>query len=405
MAIPPDGGSVVAAISREPSIERPSVLILSDGHGEDWVGAQIALALQSLLPVEILALPLVGEGELYSQRKLPVWGGQWLPSGGFTFKHWPAFWQDLTGGLLSHGWRSIMGSLARAKQVDMVLAVGDVLPLALAGMTTRPYIFMGCTKSDYYSPGRSCYFWPERALMRRPHCLHTFTRDKATAEHLQELGVQASFLGNPMMDGLAVDGAAQPLPPCTVGLLPGSRPGETQANFLCLLACVRRMQPYSEQPMQFMAALAPGLPLSSFVEPALQAGWEWQEPYLVQGTTRVWLRCGAFSEVLRSSHLFLAMAGTATEQAVGLGRPVVTIPGQGPQFTLRFAQLQCQLLGESVLLCGSPDEAARRAWQVLHQPEQLARIRVNGQIRMGHPGAATGIARYVQKALNRSGSE
>lgn len=44
----------------------------------------------------------------------------------------------------------------------------------------------------------------------------------------------------------------------------------------------------------------------------------------------------------------LAMAGTATEQLVGLGKPVVTIPGQGPQFNFRFAEAQQRLLGKSV---------------------------------------------------------
>jgi uncharacterized protein (TIGR03492 family) len=283
--------------------------------------------------------------------------------------------------------------------VDLVLAVGDILPLALAWQVRRPYIFMGCTKSDYYSPGRSCYLWPERLLMRHPRCLYTFTRDQTTAEQLTRLGVAASCLGNPMMDGLMVSNS--PPTPRVIGLLPGSRPLETQANFLVLLACADQTQRLSPEPLNFMAALAPGLDLASFVAPALARGWEWQAPYLVRPGVRVWLRTGAFGEILQQGQLFFAMAGTATEQTVGLGRPVVTIPGAGPQFTRRFAELQRQLLGESILLATTPEKAAQDAWEVLHQPEQLARIQRNGQQRMGGAGASASIARFIAQRLSR----
>jgi len=379
----------------------PSVFILSDGQGEDWVGVQIALALQQLLPVQVTALPLVGEGELYRQQQFSVLGGQWLPSGGFTFKHWQAFWQDWQGGLAGHSWQVAQSAVAGAGQVNLLLAVGDILPLVLAWRVGRPYAFVGCTKSDYYCPGRRCYLWPERFLMNHPRCLHTFTRDQTTAERLAELGVTASYQGNPMMDGLGVQSEPPSETGFTIGLLPGSRPGETQANFLQLLDCAQALQALSSIPVHFMAAIAPGLGLASFLSIALAQGWQWQEPYLYAGKTRIWLRTAAFGKVLGASQLFFAMAGTATEQAVGLGRPVITLPGEGPQFTLRFAQLQCQLLGESVLLGLTPQACAHIAWDVLHSPQRLKAIRTNGSLRMGQPGGAMAIARYLQKFLEK----
>jgi len=93
------------------------------------------------------------------------------------------------------------------------------------------------------------------------------------------------------------------------------------------------------------------------------------------------------------------MAGTATEQAVGLGRPVISLPGPGPQFTRRFAQLQEQLLGESVLLCDTPQRAAQTAQTILKTPERLARIRANGLRRMGKPGAAQEITAFIGQVL------
>ena len=36
--------------------------------------------------------------------------------------------------------------------------------------------------------------------------------------------------------------------------------------------------------------------------------------------------------------MLYSMAGTATEQAIGLGKPVIQIEGKGPQFTKTFAE-------------------------------------------------------------------
>ena len=46
------------------------------------------------------------------------------------------------------------------------------------------------------------------------------------------------------------------------------------------------------------------------------------------------------------------MAGTATEQAVGLSKPVIQMVGNGPQFTKKFAEAQRRLLGKYVF-CAS----------------------------------------------------
>ena len=61
------------------------VLFISNGHGEDSIGVQLALAFRQLLPhAQISAVPLVGTGDHYLQNGIalklmnPV-----FPSGGF----------------------------------------------------------------------------------------------------------------------------------------------------------------------------------------------------------------------------------------------------------------------------------------------------------------------------------
>ena len=93
------------------------------------------------------------------------------------------------------------------------------------------------------------------------------------------------------------------------------------------------------------------------------------------------------------------MAGTATEQFVGLGKPVVIFPGMGPQFTPAFAEAQARLLGCSILMIDSPTETGEAIYQIIKDTPQLAQIAFNGQLRMGKAGAAKRIAECLQKTL------
>ena len=59
-----------------------------------------------------------------------------------------------------------------------------------------------------------------------------------------------------------------------------------------------------------------------------------------------------FDEILLKSRCCISMAGTAAEQAIGLGKPVIQIEGKGPQFTKTFAEAQRRLLGKYIF-CAS----------------------------------------------------
>ena len=59
-------------------------------------------------------------------------------------------------------------------------------------------------------------------------------------------------------------------------------------------------------------------------------------------------RVNKLEEILFNSELVISMAGTATEQAIGLAKPVIQIEGKGPQFTKSFAEAQRRLLGRYI---------------------------------------------------------
>ena len=72
-----------------------------------------------------------------------------------------------------------------------------------------------------------------------------------------------------------------------------------------------------------------------------------------------------YTDCVHSVHAAVVMAGTATEQLVGLGLPVCTVPGDGPQFTPHFARLQKRLLGDSVVLCHDASDVGARLLPLL----------------------------------------
>ena len=98
------------------------------------------------------------------------------------------------------------------------------------------------------------------------------------------------------------------------------------------------------------------------------------------------------------------MAGTATEQFVGLGKPVVTFPGVGPQFTPAFAEAQSRLLGCSILMVENPTEVGRAISKVIKNESLLEQVAVNGKRRMGEAGAAQRITECLQTNLLAGGT-
>ena len=114
----------------------------------------------------------------------------------------------------------------------------------------------------------------------------------------------------------------------------------------------------------------------------------------------------AFADILQQSSLVIGMTGTAVEQAVGLGKPVIAVPGNGPAFTYRFAEAQNRLLGASVQVIGTQPanshiikEAAVAVDRTLQDDKYLASCIQNGLERMGRSGGSIKIANYAANYL------
>lgn len=395
----------------------PRVLFLSNGHGEDLIAAKIIEELTTGgPPLVITALPVVGTGTAYRRREIPLlMEGRDLPSGGFVRLGLRNLLMDLKAGLLALTRQQIQALRRARESTDLVVCVGDCFLLLLAGPTLgRPLVFLPTAKSDYIRP----HLRVEIGLMRR-FCSRIFPRDGLTAASLRAKGLPAEFLGNVMMDALEFSGVDLGNPTgWTVGLLPGSRQDaylnlEDLARVVAVLGRV-----VAGREVVYLVALAEGLLVSRLAEHLAPLGWRVEallpgdEARGIVGRLRYGeglnnpeLRVvqGKFADVLRASDLVIGLAGTANEQAAGLGKPVVAFPGRGRQFTAGFLRAQKKLLGEAVAAVGrDPAVVAREVERILLDPSRRAAMAAVGRQRMGPPGGARRIAAAIRKLLQTS---
>ena len=405
------------------------LLILSNGHGEDAIAARIAEKLQlTPNPPELAILPLVGEGHAYRGLNIPLIGRvKKMPSGGFVYMDSRELWRDLQGGLLQLTLAQFQSIRQWGQEGGKILAVGDILPLIFAWLSGSEYAFVGTAKSEYYlrdengwlgstsalerSLGSDYFPW-ERWLMSRPNCKAVFPRDTLTTQNLQQFSIPAFDLGNPMMDGLQVTTETVLVQPkkLTVLLLPGSRSPEAERNWQLILQAVNQiLQEFTNQEICFLAAIAPSLDLQPLKSALYTQQWQIMslnladilinDPQAIsfqKGNAKLFLSQQAYGDCLHLSDLAISMAGTATEQFVGLGKPVFSLPGEGSQFTPKFAKRQTYLLGQSVMLVTNLGEIGHELNSVLNSPEKRQAIAENGKKRLGKPGAAARIANCLQ---------
>ena len=431
------------------------LLVLSNGHGEDVIAVRILRELQQQTNApEIFALPLVGEGRAYQKLNIPAIGSvRSMPSGGFIYMDGRQLARDVRGGLLQltlnqfKAVRCWIKTQKKSGYSTKILAVGDIVPLLFAYLSGSEYAFVGTAKSEYYLRDEtgwlkrdtqaarregwsgSVYLPWERWLMSRDRCKAVFPRDSLTTEILKQWKIPAFDLGNPMMDGLnpsfplqkfyTIDTRKQEIErPLVVTLLPGSRTPEAYSNWEKITVAVSGLiSLFREQDfvghtsgnLVFLAGIAPGLDCDILAK-TLKNHWHIvpneESPIKIpddqaltfkQKNAYLVLTQTAYNDCLHLGDIAIAMAGTATEQFVGLGKPAFIVPGEGPQFTPLFAEAQSRLLGSSVILVKNPADVAVEIKTLLANPDRLYAIAKNGDRRMGKPGAAQRIAEFLMK--------
>ena len=375
--------------------------------------------------IAVEALPLVGHGRPYLQVGVPVLGRtRECSTGGLGYTSLAAQLREIREGQ----WTYLLGRLLwlarHRKRFERVVGVGDLLAVIgawLGGPGAAVYLV---AYSSHYE-GRLRLPWPCGALLRSPRIGQIWSRDALTAHQLSaQLGKPVVFAGNPFLDGVidAAHPSGQPPAQATphgqsLALLPGSRMPEALQNLALMLQVVSRLPIalHEGQNLRIQAALVTSLTAEAIEAMAAPLGWQLDpsRSLLRRGPWQVELGWGQFAAILNRADLALASAGTASEQAVGLGKPVLQLCGRGPQFTEPFAEAQRRLLGPGVSCAtGKPgstavlqatadlaaqhlaalaDLAAGPAWR-----RQLAAL---GAERIGAPGGSAQIATAIMERI------
>ena len=409
------------------------VLLLSNGHGEDLSGALIAAALERR-GVAVAAVPLVGHGEPYRRRGIEVLGRtRSFSTGGLGFTSLAGQIRELLEGQTLHVILQLARLRGRCRAADLVVAVGDVVAVLGGWLAGRPAAVYLVAYSSHYE-GRLRLPWPCGWLLRRPRIAEIWARDRLSAEDLSDqLGRPVRFLGNPFLD--AVLEGAQTSPGSGGGgdpqqqqllLLPGSRLPEAQQNLALMLQLLPSLAGRLPQPQQLRigAALVGGLQTAAIERLGEPLGWmpaagtDPGQALRHRSGLEVELVWSGFSHQLAAADLVLAMAGTATEQAVGLGKPVLQLVGRGPQFTAGFAEAQRRLLGPAVICApqepGCPAALEATAALGAELLQRLADPRQGPVLRQRHAAAAAErigagggserLAAAIMELLGRRGS-
>ncbi|WP_337870250.1 lipid-A-disaccharide synthase-related protein [Meiothermus sp.] len=389
------------------------VLIISGGNAEDLIGATLCQHLEGL---RLAALPLVGPGKRYEGRVERILGPRkQMPSGGFPFNSLENLLADLQAGFLQEIVLQIRAAQLARREVRAVAVVGDAYALAVGVLASDwgrlPLFHLQPQISHHYSAGRSVwerlrqpnqfaaedYMFYERWMHRFVRAV--YVRDRLSEQRAQQLGMhKARFVGSMAMDTLG------PPERDLNGLLDGRK-------VLVLLPGTRADVRYSLPLMLQSAALLPELqPLvawaGSFTNVPLAEGWaldirDEQTAIAHHNGQQVWLLRGAFSAILHVGYVAIGTAGTANEQAAGMGIPVVAFPTPGPQYIYPNALRQSRLLGKAMRLVEASALHIAEAVRVfLSDAQAREEARQEGPERIGRPGAIPRIADEIRLATD-----
>lgn len=346
-----------------------------------------ALLARELAPhADVAALPLVGVGLAYAGVPLLDPRAP-LPSGGFGARG-RGWFADLRAGGVRLVGRQRRALGRQRGRVSHAVAIGDVFCLWMSAAARTPVTLIATAKSSRHDP----HGWLEIQMLRRL-AGRVFARDEETAGALRAAGLDAVYVGNPLMDtiGRASSETLRRPDGHVVLLLPGSRV-DAYRNLSALLRLAGEVNPH--MPVRWLCALAPTLDPSAVTASATAAGWSAADTLLTRGAATVLLTTD-FSGAVRDADVVVSLAGTASEQAAGMGRPVVAFPGAGTQFTPSFLAAQQRLLGDALVAAPSWTDAAGVVDRLLGNPEERLRRGAAGRLRMGPPGAIGRISESV----------
>ncbi len=333
------------------------LLLISNGHGEDLSGSLLGVELKRQ-GHNVDAFPLVGKGKEYKKAgiKVPDFLRE-FSTGGLGYTSFRGRLTELIEGQVIYLFKTLIRLLFITRKYELLIVIGDVIPVFAAWISCKKTIVYLVAYSSYYE-GKLRLPWPASYCLKSKRFIEVFSRDQLTADDLTyQLNRSVSFLGNPFMDNVFFTKKEFEKKFFRLGLLPGSRRPELDKNVLMILRVLLYFpnQILLNEHVSFDMALIDSLGFEELLKLISNEGWvllhgsrNSQSIVFKNGSCTLNIHRDLFVEVLQSSDALLCMAGTAAEQAIGLSKPVIQLPGNGPQFTSSFAEAQRRLLGPTV---------------------------------------------------------
>jgi len=365
-------------------------LFVSNGYGEDAIAASIASRLSK--DCKVAAFPLVGEGSSYARHGIPILRSfAPLPSAGVSIS------EDAQNGLfplLIKQWKALKSV---RNEVTAAVAVGDIVPCFLSRYALkRPFHFVGTAKSVMIQ----AYNVLEQMLIRKAET--SFVRDQETAQFLNRRKVPSLWVGNPMMDEVEEVFIHFPdSPGRTIAVLPGSR-ADAPENFLLQVEALTAIAQSQAVPLRAFVGLPTTLSPNDFFNKL--KNWDGaisEKPQkgligqAVQGNLLLLFTQDCLGDILRASSIVLGQAGTANEQAAGMGKPIVAFDFDGYRDgnLSWYRWRQKKLLEEALLVTiPRPDFLAQMVIEILNNRKLYDAMSDEGKKRMGSSGACQKIA-------------
>ncbi len=336
------------------------ILFITNGHAEDLVADQIIKQLSA---------------SEYKTDKLPLVDTK-LPSGGFSFRNFKYLIQDIAAGLFGNTIKHLKLLKKYKGKYDLVIAIGDIVPIIAALNIKCPFIFVGVNKSSYYKSFGSSYTPWEKLLLKR-YAKKVYLRDKITAKDLKF----GEYVGNPLLDlsgemtndKLKMSNEGRTI----IGFLPGTRK-DAKVN----------LEDFDKIAEEIVKMKEPEIELKF-----ITATTEKDVPAFIENMT--------FDNLLAQADLVIGLSGTGNEQVAGEGIPVISFYGRGAQYNKGFAKAQKQLLGKSLSLIKDNDPilVAAEVWDLIRHPHKRESMAKAGQERMGEKGACKKIAQFINETL------
>ncbi len=316
---------------------------------------------------EVNALPLIGNGENYLKTGLNVLGKtKSFSTGGMGYTSLKGRILELIQGQIFYLIKRIYLLLKIASKYDLLVVVGDVIPVTAAWLTGLPVVTYLVAYSSHYE-GKLRLPWPCASCLSSDRFLKIYTRDILTADDLKnKFFGKVEFIGNPFMDPFLTQQQIFPQNIKRLGILPGSRIPEVGNNLCLILRVIEYLSNLNSEytDISFDVALVPCLDDNTLKNIITPDGWRLHYQVenhkalkLIKNKSIVNIYRNSFVKVVQSSNVLISMAGTATEQAALLGKLIVQIEGKGPQFNAAFAEAQRRLLGPNIYCAnGSVEE-------------------------------------------------